>query len=243
LDNFDDTRHYNLYGATVIATNVHDSNYLDSRSVTIVMSESERQFENDPREHDFISLRERCTAFRARWMMKDLPEVVKPARHRLGDILRPLAQILEIVAPQKMKDLLALIPIIEGERADMLADTIEGQIVKVLIELHDKVDRGIILTAIVSDKVNEDRNPHYRTTSQIVGRRMRALGFKSEKKCGERGFIYDVKVLARLAKQHGLDSNFKEAFRADRALNNGARNTRSDEIDEEVAKIMNLKTL
>jgi len=65
------------------------------------MPESSRFFENDVRPEDGLSLKERLTAFRAKYMERPLPEAKKPCKGRLGDILRPLRQICILVCPDE----------------------------------------------------------------------------------------------------------------------------------------------
>ena len=67
---FDDTDYFSCFGPTLVATNEPTNSIMESRCVLITMLEANRTFEHEPQEKDFLSLRERCVAFRARWMSK-----------------------------------------------------------------------------------------------------------------------------------------------------------------------------
>lgn len=236
-DDFDDTRHFMCFGASIIASNEPPSHILDSRSVTIRMRESDRVFQNDIEERDVLELRERCVAFRARWLKKSLPVIEKPARHRLGDILRPIAQIITVVAPDKMPQFRSLIQTFQEDMTNCLADTPEGRIVKQLLNLESEVKSGIIITDTLTKKVNEEVPERYHSSSVSVGKRMGSLGFINTKLGNERGFYYDKVLLSKLAEQYGVAISKLPEVEAVQADNAGESET-SKEIEEAFNKIL-----
>jgi hypothetical protein len=78
-----------------------------------------------------LPLKERLTAWRAQHLEKALPNCAKPAAGRLGDILKPLLQIIRLVKPERE-------PVKELERGRLLdkADTLEGKILQVVWSLR-----------------------------------------------------------------------------------------------------------
>jgi hypothetical protein len=50
----------------------------------------------------------------------------------LGDILKPIAQIIAMVSEDRMDEFGALVKSFESDRSNTLADTPEGKIIKVL---------------------------------------------------------------------------------------------------------------
>lgn len=203
VNGFGDTQHFSCFGPTLIATNEPAHRILDSRGIVVAMRQATRKFDNDPREPDFVQLRERATAFRARWIQKELPEVNKPSCDRLGDILRPIAQMFAAIVSDRQVELQTLVKTFEGERADALADTYEGELVKVLLDLEDAVEAGKIETRQIAVRLNEGKKDHCHITSYTIGKRMAALGFKATKVGGQRGYFYDSALLNKLADQYG----------------------------------------
>lgn len=226
-DGFEDTRHYRCFGPTIIASNESPSYLLESRGVNIRMLESVQQFDNDIDEHDFLQLRERCTAFRARWINRELEKIQKPAKHRLGDILRPIAQIMTTIAPDKLHELGALINVFQEDHINVLADTPEGKIIKALLSLENDILHGIILTHKVVDKINENVQERFHMSPVTVGRRISSLGFKAGMIGSERGFYYDQELLDRLANQYGCLKKVSSPTQPTADMANTA-----DEIDE-----------
>jgi hypothetical protein len=77
LGPFQDTKWFHIYGPTIIATNKVINDILETRSIQIVMPETTKIFENDVKEVDALPFRERLTAFRARWIDRELPWCLK----------------------------------------------------------------------------------------------------------------------------------------------------------------------
>lgn len=200
---FEDTEHFSCFGPTLIATNEPAHHILDSRGIVVNMREATRSFEDDPREKDFLELKERATAFRARWMQKELPKVNKPASNRLGDILRPIAQIFQMVAAGKMAEFEKLVAALQNDRADAKATTPEGDLVKALLDLQNEIYEGKIKTSQITEHLNEGRKERYQVSHVTIGKRMAALGFSPAKVNGERGFLIEFQLLDSLAKQYG----------------------------------------
>ena len=234
IDGFGDTKHFSCFGPTIIASNESPSDILLSRGITIKMRESERIFENDLIEENLLELRERCIAFQARWFYKSLPEVKKPARHRLGDILRPIAQIITAIVPDKIDQFNSLIPTFQDDISNSLADTPEGRTIKCLLDNEHEVKSSIILTSIITRELNFGQHERFKTSPGSVGKRMASLGFKATKSSGERGFIYDEKILFRLAEQYGVSKKTTKADEADRAdkLSDDDDDDKMDESDK-----------
>ena len=223
---FLDTFHYSCFGATLVTTNEPVGHILDSRGITIVMQEAKKPFENDICEADFLEIRARLIAFRARWLTKDLPEVPKPAKYRLGDILRPIAQIITAVCPDRMSALTSIIEKFEEDRVNTLADSPEGKLIRILLGLEIEAEAGVIATKKVMESFNEDVPSHYHMGVVSVGKKLSSLGFLNSKTPnGERGFLLNPELLQKLAKQYGaLSSRPKPdgADRTDGAENSGA---------------------
>ena len=242
---FGDTQHFGCYGATVIASNEPLNKYLESRSVSILMRQASRLFENDPREKDFLELRERGTAFRARWLNKALPEVPKPSKDRLGDILKPIAQIYSAVVPDEIEVFNSLVRMIEDDQASYRSTTPEGKLIAVLLQLEEKVSNGVIQTNEIVDACNRDMPDRYHVSPVGVGKKMAMLGFQTAKYKGNRGYIYDKDLLRHLAKQYDclIEDEEGKADRTDGtdkmpvASSREDLNTRIAKLEEELGQV------
>ena len=113
---FKDTDFYDVFGPTLISTNeiIHD--IADTRAIPIVMRKSSRDFENEVNPKDALNLREQLTAFRLVHFNDDLPKINKLVKSRLGDILRPLHQILLKVCPDKEEEFKKILSQIKSKK-------------------------------------------------------------------------------------------------------------------------------
>ena len=103
---FEDTRYFDIWGATIIATNesVHKI-LVDTRCLTISMPPAKKQFNTEPTPELGLPLRERLLAWRAHRMGKPFPKMQKAYVGRFGDITLPLLQIVKRVAPEPGRSL------------------------------------------------------------------------------------------------------------------------------------------
>lgn len=201
-----DTVFYDIFGPTIIATNVAVHNILDTRAVQINMPQSRKRFENDVTPEFAFPLKERLTAFRARFLGKSLPEIAKPARGRLGDILKPLLQIIKLVKPEREAHFLSLVMELEKDRMLDKADSLEAQILLTLKNLKDEVFRGILPVKTITDTFNEGRPEHSHFTYHRIGHKLKSLGFqKAKTEDGASAIIWDERKIACIFSAYGLE--------------------------------------
>lgn len=200
---FDDTQHFKCFGPTLIASNEPIDEILNSRGIDIQMVPTPFNFEHDLNESDFLYLKERCLAFRARWLDQDVPFVKKPSKDRLGDILRPIAQVYNIAAPELQDEFYNLINQFLGKQADRQADTVQGLVIKSLLGLKEVVKGEMLSSKEILLNLNRDKPDRYHTSPQKLGRVMQSLGFEKTRFNNERGYIFDPELLNRLAKEYG----------------------------------------
>ena len=99
---YKDTEYFSVFGPTIIASNVASNYILESRGILIPMLESNKVFYTDPNPEYALELKERLTAHRGKFSIQDLLNIDKPAKGRLGDILKPLYQIIQTFAPHRL---------------------------------------------------------------------------------------------------------------------------------------------
>jgi len=180
-----DTVYYDIYGPTVIATNEKVSEILATRAIQIIMPESSRQFEDDVRPEDALPLRERLVAWRARHMDSELPETLKPCRGRLGDILKPLRQVILMVAPGEEQRFLNLCVEIQNQRYEILSDTLEASIMQAISDLEDQIENCKLLSKTITEKLNEDVPEKFHRAQRTITQACKRMGFCSTRSCGD----------------------------------------------------------
>jgi len=203
-----DTVYYSVFGPTVISTNDPIHHILDTRAVTIVMPETTRRFEVDVTPEAAQPLRERLVAFRARHLNQPLPEASKPAAGRLGDILRPLRQIVRLARPDRESAFLAFVNRLQRERLTDRAETLEAELLRILEGLRDRVSEGLLPVRLVTEALNDGRLEKDQVSSQKVGWRLRSLGFEKGRREEAGATIrWDEGALARAMQAYGLQNS------------------------------------
>jgi len=150
-----DTVNYEVFGSTIIATNEPVNQILETRAVQISMPESNNRYEDEVTPEKALPFKERLVAFRARHLGEALPDTVKPAWGRLGDILKPIIQVIKLVKPEKEEEMLELINQIQAERKEEKSDSNEARLLTAIISLDDEVDDGLLSIKYITDKCNE----------------------------------------------------------------------------------------
>ncbi|MBI4333025.1 MAG: hypothetical protein HY673_17295 [Chloroflexi bacterium] len=200
-----DTVYYSIFGPTIIATNEPVHHILETRAIQINMPEASRQFEDSPTPEGGRELKERLTAFRARHLSEKLPQLQKPARGRLGDITRPLFQIVEMVMPERRGSLMELVSKLEQERLTDKVSTLEARLLWIVAGLGNKVVNGALYISDVADTFNEGKPDRFKATPERVGRVLKSLGFeKSRGEGGKTVIRYDTEKIEKLLGAYGL---------------------------------------
>jgi DNA primase catalytic core len=200
-----DIVYYSIFGPTIIGTNEVVHRILETRAVSINMPETVNRFENDVTPEGALGLKERLVVFRARHLGEVLPDMPKPASGRLGDILKPLMQIVRLARPEREDWFLGLVREIEAERMVEKADSLEAQILRVVVRLADKVSNGVLANTLITDTLNEGRSERAKLGYKRVAGRLSAMGFK--KGCtggGAMAVIWDDRLVERLIQAYGV---------------------------------------
>lgn len=209
---FKDTVYYDVYGPTIMATNEPVHHILDTRCLTISMPNKPGDYEN-PTAEQAQELKERLTAWRARVMDEALPEIerMQGLNGRLWDISKSLFQICKMVCPERFVTLKGAILEIAGQRVEEKQDTIEGQIVSVINKLSPEgLPDWKIQVQDVLDELNKKRSEDHKLTSQYLGRRIKALGFKTRRVHGRTEILLSRPAFQTFLAQFGLCENFDE---------------------------------
>jgi len=200
-----DTKFYNIFGPTIISTNEDINHILGTRGVSITMAETSKKFEKDVRPESALPLKERLVEFRLRHLGNSLLEAPKPARGRLGDILKPLRQIIQLVYPAREDSFMDLVGDIEKNRQDEKSETLDGQIIKIVSQLSNSLEAGYLAVKSITDEINQGKSENRKLSSQRIGRRLKALGFENGS-TGDGGSAirYDETKIERLSASYGI---------------------------------------
>ncbi len=200
-----DTVYYSVFGPTVIGTNEGVHRILETRAIQICMPETSKRFENDVTPEAALGLKERLVAFRARHLGTSFPAANKPASGRLGDILKPLQQIIRLVKPGKEPSFLQLVKILEDERLMEKADSLEAEILAAVISLEDEIEKGMLPVKRITDELNEDRPERSKVSYHRVGWRLKAMGFQKAKTGkGSSAILFDEEKISGMERAYGL---------------------------------------
>jgi len=203
-----DTEFYEVFGPTIIATNEPIHGILETRCITIQMPETNRHFENDVVPENALELKERLLALRARYMDMKLPDVAKPARGRLGDILKPLLQIITLVRPVYEKELLNLAEKLQRARTIEKSTSLEADLLRAIMESRGSVVDGYLPIKLIVDMFNGSHSDPEHITPQRAGRKTKTMGFEKGKiRNGSAAIRWNEKQLERLCSAYGVEQN------------------------------------
>lgn len=209
---FEDTVYYDIYGATLIATNEAVHKILDTRCLPIIMPNKPNEYET-PSTEKAQELKERLTAWRAKVMHKSLPKVetVKGLNGRLWDISKPLLQVCKLICPEKLQNLKeALLEIAEQRIADRRT-SIEWQIIVALRTFipKEEAEWQVALSMVLSE-LNNNRPNEKQLTPQYLGRKIRSMGIKTRHIHGYSEILLNRIDFDILLTQYGEKNIFSE---------------------------------
>uniref|UniRef100_A0A7V3NVE2 DUF3631 domain-containing protein n=1 Tax=candidate division WOR-3 bacterium TaxID=2052148 RepID=A0A7V3NVE2_UNCW3 len=196
---FNDTRYFEVYGPTVVASNDPVHEILDTRCVPFSMPNRPHNYEV-PAPEKAQDLRNRLTAWRSRMMDRVLPEVeLLPGR--FGDITKILLQVGSLFG----RDFTPILREIGQEKKSSgLTETIEGVIIQGIVELLPQVKNGTLRVDDLLRKVNALRGGRYPLTGQFIGKKLRAMGFKKRFVKGRSEIFIETSILNPYLRDFGL---------------------------------------
>lgn len=211
-----DIVYYSIFGPTVIGTNEGVHRILETRAVHINMPETSKRFENDVTPELSLPFKERLIAFRAAHLGETFADIPKPAAGRLGDILKPLQQIIRMVKPEREPSFLKFVRELEAEKLIEKADSLEAQILMTLVGLKGQVEKGILPVKAITDAFNEGKSEKSQVTYQRIGRRLSAMGFKKARASdGASAIIWDEESIERMKETYGLRKTSETSDRSE----------------------------
>ena len=202
---FRDTKTFNLFGPTIIATNRPVDDILESRAISVDMKPTGRVFNNPVTPEAAFELKCKLAAFRILHYKDKLVETDKPSSGRLGDILSPLYKIVLTYFPDKKEQFLKLLKIVEAQKKDDATETLEAKILEVVINQEDQVDSGFLAVEVITRKFNEGKDDRFALKEDAIGKILRGLGFENKRTARKRGIYYDLDLIEKLKQNYGLN--------------------------------------
>jgi hypothetical protein len=175
-----DSQYYPIFGPTLIATNKSVNHILETRALTINLPEAGRTFNNDVRPETSLPLKERLVAFRARHLQDELPELDKPCDGRLGDITKPIVQVIRMVCPCLEYAMRKLIEDYRQQRLSEKAETFHARVFLAFLqcEKQGRIIKGTVAVADVVSNFNDGLPEEKQIDGRRVGRVLGQIGLQ-----------------------------------------------------------------
>ncbi len=239
---FEDTRTFEIFGPTIIATNVALHKILDTRCFPISMPYASKHYPApDPAEG--LKFRERLVAWRAKRLFEPLADPGKVMAGRLGDIAMPLRSILQEVKPEAIPSFDSLITEMQESSRQDKAETLEARFLRIVKALSlASLDREIPIADIaqkLNQGVQEDSKAYLSSTK--VGKVATRLGFKRGRSSQSRHIRLDKNFEAMCA-EYGVEdtpTNLPEVSQVSQCHSSteGNSDTLHDTTDPEVSQM------
>ena len=201
---------YDVFGATIVATNKQPNQYLMTRSISITMSESKRIFHHSMTEDYARGYRERLLGLRARLLNKEVPKPDKFGQGRTGDLFVSLRQVAEMLSPVLVKRLYKIYLLHTEEAEEELSSDIDSFVVEAIVDCKDRVikhklkgkDIDILSIKDIVSRLNYIMKEDKRFTPIGVGMRLKNLGFKKIRKGSGMYIIFDKNKILELGERY-----------------------------------------
>lgn len=202
-----DTVYFEPFGATIIGTNENVHHILETRAIQITMPESAKRFDLEVTPEAARPLKERLVAFRARYLGQPFPDLLKPSAGRLGDILKPLCQMIRLTRPEREAEFLELALALEAERRMDRSEGLEANILSAIARSAAEVRGGVLSVRTITDALNAELPERSRFSTRRVGWRLKALGLdRARMSDGSRGIRWNEAQLRTLCQKYGVGS-------------------------------------
>ncbi len=124
---------------------------------------------------------------------------------RLNDIATPLWQLIKLVSPSHCPQFEDIINEFIEKRRQGKSSTLEGEVIKALLDLQGAVEDSKIEVDLITDRINQGRKDFHKESSRYIGKVLRRLGFQfSRTHASKRRYYYDAELLSNLATEYGL---------------------------------------
>ena len=209
---FEDSRYYDIFGPTILATNSPIHKILQTRCIPITIPDRPGEYE-DPEPRLGRELKERLVAWRARVLDRELPKVapVEGLVGRMWDISKPLLQVCILACPDALDALTQAIVEIARENVPDKGQTLEAKIVEILSGLSPtgQLEWKIRMEDVVAE-LNKNE-PVFHVKPGALGKKIKTLGLQTKLSGGYAKILLTRSDLDALLKQYGIESKTQDA--------------------------------
>ncbi|MEK9207612.1 MAG: hypothetical protein AAB922_03965, partial [Patescibacteria group bacterium] len=129
------------------------------------------------------------------------------AQSRLGDITKPLYQLIQMINPAREEDFKKTIAAIAERRIKEKADNFSGQILQSLIRSRELVEHGYLKSQKITDEFNKDKTDREKLSSRRILNRLKTMGFESvTAHGGSMAIIWNQELIDALINEFGLEA-------------------------------------
>jgi len=230
---FKDTAYFSVFGPSIIGTNRTINPTLESRSIQIIMPESNRQFENNVTLESAHSLRVLLEAYRACFLGHPLPDIIKPFTSRYGDLTKPLLQVVREIAPKCEVELLKVLKELEEQRLFVKSESFEAMVLAAIVNKASEVKNGYLPFKVIQEEINHERNENSKLTPQKIGKVISSMGLNTERRTrtGGASLFWEVDKLNHLLKKHGLEKMSETSESSEHSLSKTEVSEDSEGLD------------
>jgi hypothetical protein len=205
---FKDIDYYEVFGPTILATNEIISDIADTRAIPITMLKATRDFEDEVKQKDLLELNEELVAWRLVHGRDVWEQPKKILRSRLGDIIRPLHQVLLHIAPQYEEEFIKIVKLISETKLTEKSSSVTAEVLVAVKKICDEaanITNGVFPCQLVTNQYNTDKDEKEKIKSRRVGAILKSLGFKpTQTNNNTLGFIYKENLIVRLLGEYGV---------------------------------------
>jgi hypothetical protein len=178
-----DTTFFNVFGPTILATNKNIEDILETRVLVVDMPLSGRRFNGRLPREVALPLVERLMAWRAVMLDRgSLEDSDPPADGRLGDVLRPLRQVLLTVDRRRLRAFDKVVTWQVQRRSDKLAQSWEARVVEAVWDCRGSVQSGWLVLDTVLTLYNGRLPEGKQASHRWLGGKLRDLGLTVERR-------------------------------------------------------------
>jgi hypothetical protein len=210
---FQDTTYYDIYGPTIIASNEQLHKILETRCLPIIMPNHPGNYEN-PKPELAFDLKNRLTAWRARYLSQPLPDVepIEGINGRLWDISKPLIQIAQVIDSENVPLVIEALQVIAGEKSLSRSNSTEGSLVVIIKELTEEKNLSVcseweIRTAEILSLFNNDRPVENKVKPQWIGKKLKSMSIRHRTVNGRSEIQLTQDEYKILLEQYGFNSH------------------------------------
>lgn len=200
-----DTKYYDVYGPTIIGTNTLIQEPLSSRCLPVQMRHAIPDDLPHPLEQDALPLRAKLIAWRANVLGADLPTVPVPFKGRLADLAKPLIQVTQMVAADRLPSVLQVFRDMDAQRVQRYSESDSGLTLRALIGLRSTVTDQHLSVESICDEANElafsEKGVDDYMSRAGIGEVLRLMGLRTRSygKTRRKHLVYDWDQICSLA--------------------------------------------